>query len=164
MTKKLTTIALIGALYTALTFVSAPFSFGVIQLRLSEALCILPLFSPITVLGLTFGCLISNLIGFFTGLNPLGLIDAVVGTSATLLGAVFTLIIGRYVRKKALIYILAPLPTILFNALLVGGELYFIFKGSYLFHFFSVALGETIILYLLGSMLISILSKRNIFK
>ena len=164
MTKKLTTIALIGALYTALTFVSAPFSFGAIQLRLSEALCILPLFSPISVLGLTFGCLISNLIGFFTGFNPLGLIDALVGTSATLIGAVLTYLIGKFVRKKAFLYILAPLPPILANGFIVGAELYFLFKGSYLFHFFSVAIGEAIILYILGSMLISVLSKRNIFK
>ncbi len=164
MTKKITTIAIIGALYTALTFISAPFSFGVIQLRLSEALCILPLFSPITVFGLTFGCLISNLLGFVMGINPLGLIDAIVGTTATLLGAVFTYLIGKYIKKKALIYILAPLPTILFNGFLVGGELYFIFKGSYLLHFISVVSGEAIILYVLGSMLISVLSKRNIFK
>ena len=66
---KLTLTALIAALYTALCFTVPFLSFGPVQFRLSEALCVLPLFYPPAVGGLTLGCFVSNLVGFLTGLN-----------------------------------------------------------------------------------------------
>ena len=120
--KKLTRGAIIAALYTARTRIVAPLSFGPIQLRLSEALTVLPAVCPPSIVGLTLGCLISNVLGFVLGANPLGLVDAVVGTAATFLAAVVTAYIGKRCRGKAL-YILAPLPPVIFNALFVGMEL-----------------------------------------
>ena len=83
---------LIAALYVVLTLVSAVFglSSGVIQLRLSEALCVLPFFMPEAVPGLFIGCLLANLI---TGCLPF---DILFGSIATLLGAVGARLLGRY--------------------------------------------------------------------
>lgn len=164
MVKKLMKISLIGALYTALTFISAPFSFGMIQFRLSEILCLLPLFSPISVLGVTFGCFASNLIGFFIGINPTGILDALIGTFATFSAGVLTYLIGKLFASKKIRIALAPLPPVLLNGLLIGAELTFIFKGSFIINALSVAIGETVICYGLGMVLISILIKNDFYK
>ena len=127
--KKLTLGAIIAALYTALTLIVAPLSFGPIQLRLSEALTVLPAICPIATAGLTLGCLISNVLGFALGANPLGLVDAAVGTAATFLAAVSTAYIGKRCKGKAL-YLLAPLPPVIFNAVFVGLELCVLVLGD----------------------------------
>ena len=88
-------IALIGALYTVLTLVVAPISFSTVQFRISEALTLLPLFSPVGIWGVAFGCFFSNLLGFLLGMNPIGLIDALVGTTATLLAGLIAHWIGK---------------------------------------------------------------------
>ena len=127
--KKLTFGAIIAALYTALTLVVAPLSFGPIQLRISEALTVLPAICPPATVGLTLGCCISNILGFVLGANPLGLIDALVGTAATFLAAITTAYIGKRFKGKAL-YALAPLPPVIFNAVFVGLELCFLVIGD----------------------------------
>ena len=101
----------IAALYAALALVSTAMGlgFGTVQLRLSEALCVLPILFPEAVPGLAVGCLVTNL------LSPYGAADLIFGTLATLLAAVLT----RRIRKRAL----APLPTILCNAVIVGALL-----------------------------------------
>lgn len=164
MTRKLLKIAIIGALYTTLTFISAPLSFGIIQFRISEALCLLPLFVPNSVWGITFGCFASNLIGFFIGFNPTGLIDALVGTLATFLAGVLTYLIGKMFKKKIFYFLLAPLPPVILNAVFVGAELTFVFKGSFIANALSVAIGEAVVCYILGSMVIVALSKNNTYK
>ena len=76
--------AVTAALYTALTLIAAPISFGNIQFRISEALCILPYFFPQAIPGLFIGCIFSNLFG------GMGIFDIVFGSLATLLAAIFT--------------------------------------------------------------------------
>ena len=76
--------ALIAAVYVVLTLVFAPFSYGEIQVRISEALTILPFFTPAAIPGLFVGCILANLLG---GAIPL---DIAFGSIATLIGAVFT--------------------------------------------------------------------------
>ena len=73
--------AVIAAIYTVLTLVFAPISFGPVQFRIAEALCILPFFTPAAVPGVFIGCLLSNLL---CGAAPL---DIVFGSLATLIGA-----------------------------------------------------------------------------
>ena len=87
----ITLAAIIAALYVVLTLVSAAFglSSGVIQVRISESLCILAFFTPAAIPGMTIGCLVSNLV---TGANVL---DVVFGTLATLLG-----VYGGYLLRK----------------------------------------------------------------
>lgn len=87
--KKLTTrdlafCGVIAALYAVITLAIAPFAYGPIQFRISEALCVLPFFVPVTSLGLFVGCLVANLFSTVTTL------DTVIGSAATLLGCLWT--------------------------------------------------------------------------
>lgn len=178
-THKMVQIALIGALYTALTLAVAPISFGAIQFRISEALTLLPLFSPMGIWGVTFGCLFSNLLGFLLGTNPIGLIDAFAGTSATLLAALITHWIGRRsfsgldeAKGRCVKALLAPLPVILLNGLIVGLELTLVFGGEpgqsfgwlYAFNGGSVAFGEAVVCYTLGMALCGVLYRNDLYK
>ena len=81
--------AMIAAIYVVVTLVFAPFSYGEVQVRLSEALTILPVFTPAAIPGLFIGCLISNILG--------GCIipDIIFGSLATLLGAIFTYMLRK---------------------------------------------------------------------
>ncbi len=98
---------MIAAVYVVLTYVFAPFSFGEIQVRVAEALTILPLFTPAAVPGLFIGCLTGNILG--GAILP----DIIFGSTATLLGALFTY---QLFRDRPL---LAPLPPIIANTLIV---------------------------------------------
>lgn len=169
-TNKLVQIAVIGALYTVLTFLSGQLAFGTVQFRLSEVLTLLPLFSPVSIWGLVFGCFFSNVIGFMTGINPIGLIDALVGTGATLLAALVTYAIGRLPdSKRVLKYIFAPLPPVIFNGIIVGLELTFVFSGEFIWEAFwanllSVAIGEAVVCYLLGLIMVGVLYRNDFYK
>ena len=103
----MTQAAMIAAVYVALTYVFAPISFGEIQVRIAEALTILPVFTPAAIPGLFIGCLIGNTIG--GALLP----DIIFGSLATLIGAFFT----WKLRNTKPIY--APIPPIVSNALIV---------------------------------------------
>jgi len=100
--------AVIAALYVILTFLANMLGLasGVIQIRLSEMLCLLPIFLPAAIPGVTIGCFLANLL---TGAVPL---DLIFGTIATFLGA-----LGTYALRKH--RILATLPPILSNALII---------------------------------------------
>ncbi|MBR6790634.1 MAG: QueT transporter family protein [Oscillospiraceae bacterium] len=176
-THRMVQTALIGALYTALTLAMAPFSFGTVQFRISEALVLLPLFSPAGIWGVTFGCFFSNILGFLLGTNPLGIVDAFVGTTATLIGAVLTRLIGRWFsgeekRSRIIGMLLAPVPPVIMNALLVGMELAVVFGGKpgesfgaiFVFQAASVALGEVIVLYTFGMLLCGVLRRNDLYK
>lgn len=98
--------AVIAAIYVVLTVVFAPFGFGEVQVRVSEALTILPYFTPAAVPGLFVGCLIGNTLG---GAIP---VDVLFGSLATLIAAV-----GTYLLRKH--RFLAPVPPIVANTLIV---------------------------------------------
>jgi len=108
--------AVIAGLYAALTYAAAMLNlaYGPVQFRFSEALTVLPAFTPAAIPGLTVGCLLANL-----G-SPLGVVDWVFGTAATLLAALGTAAVSR-IRWKGL-PLLAPLPPVIVNALVVGLE------------------------------------------
>ena len=155
-TRYMTRAAVIAALYVVLTWFSALFGLSgqnLIQVRLSEALCILPYFTPAAVPGLAIGCLISNLL---TGAHVL---DIVFGTLATLLGAIGTRLLKRW-------RFLAPLPPILANTIIVP----FVLRYAYLMVdvvmpilFFTVAAGEIISVGVLGTLLLLALQKRSTY-
>lgn len=163
----LTTAAVIAALYCALTFVIAPLEFGVFQFRISEVLTVLPLFSPAAIPGLAIGCALSNIIGAMVGINPIGLIDAIFGTSATLFAALCTYAIGKC-RLRWPKYLFAPLPPVLFNGLIIGFELAWVsvpmdgaFAAAFLSYAASVAVGELVVCYLLGILLMLVLYHKD---
>ena len=153
MNKKLITMsqaAMIAALYVVLTFVANTFGLasGVIQIRLSEALTILPYFTPAAIPGLTIGCLLSNCL---TGCAPL---DIVFGTVATLLGA-----LGSYALRKY--QWLTPIPPILANTIIVPWVLCFAYgaKDAVPYMMITVGIGEVISCYVLGMLLLLSLKK-----
>lgn len=152
----LTQAAMIAAIYVVLTYVFAPFSFGEIQIRISEALTILPLFTPAAVPGLFIGCLIGNILG--GAILP----DIVFGSAATLIGALITYSLRD---KKP---VLGPIPPIAANTVIVP----FILRFGYginlpiPFMMLTVAIGEVISCGILGMILYTSLSRyqRLIFK
>ena len=143
---------MIAALYVALTYVAMAFglSSGVIQFRISEALCILPIFMPEAVPGFAVGCFLANIL---TGCAPW---DVVFGTVATLIGAV-----GAYLIGKRLPAWVATLPTVLANAIIVPFVLLYVYEaeGTYLFFMATVGLGELVCATGLGTLLASALKK-----
>ena len=157
-TRKLTRGALVAALYVGLTYVSTIFglSSGAIQFRISEALCILPIFIPEAVAGLYIGCLLSNI---FTGCL---LWDVVFGSLATLIGA-----FGAYYLRKLpnKLSWMATLPTILANALIVPIVLITVYGStdSYPFILLTVTVGEIVCAGVGGTLLGYSLKKTNIF-
>ena len=148
--------AVIAAIYVVLTLLFAPFSYGEVQVRLSEALTILPVFTPAAVPGLFVGCLLSNILG--------GCIvpDIIFGSLATLTGAVFTYLLRNQSR------FLAPLPPILANALIVPFVLRFGYQVPLPIPFMmlTVGIGEVISCGVLGMILYAALHryKKLIFK
>lgn len=117
----LTVAGVIAGLYTALTVMLAPFSFGIVQCRVSEALTVLAAYHPAAVAGLTVGCALSNLMGLSMGANTAGALDILIGTFATGAAAWFSYRL-RGVRWGGL-PVLSTLPPVVFNALIIGTEL-----------------------------------------
>ncbi|MBE7031624.1 MAG: QueT transporter family protein [Ruminococcaceae bacterium] len=143
--------AAVAALYVVLTFVSAFFGLSsqAIQLRLSEALCVLPVFFPAAVPGLFVGCIIAN---FLTGSI---FIDVIFGSIATLIGAIGT----RLLRQHKLLCLTPP---ILSNTLIIPFVLAFAYKfeGSIFYFMLTVGLGELLSCGVLGYFLAAALKKR----
>lgn len=163
--KKLVIISMIAAVYTAISLALAPLSFGNIQIRIAEALVILPLIYFPSVYGVILGCYLTNLIGAIMGVNLLGFIDVFVGTMATAISAYLTYRF-RNVRIKN-IPILSLMMPVIFNGIVVGIELGIvlfpqnILLGS-LISGIEVAIGELIAV-ILGLFLTNGLSKTKIF-
>lgn len=146
----MTQAAMIAAIYVVLTiFISAfHLASGAIQIRISEALTILPAFTPAAIPGLFLGCLISNLI---TGAM---LPDIIFGSLATLLGALGTYFLRKY--KWAI-----PIPPILANVLIIPWILSYVygFPGSIPYFMLTVGVGEIISCGVLGMILYGTLAK-----
>lgn len=148
----LTQASLIAALYVLFTLLANLFGLAnqVIQVRFSEALTILPLFTPAAIPGLFVGCLLGNVL---TGAHVL---DILFGSLATLLGAFGT----YFLRKK---WFLAPIPPIVANTLIIPLILSFVyqFEGSIPFFMFTVGTGELISCGILGYLLYFSLRKHQ---
>lgn len=154
--------AVIAAVYVVLTYFISAFNLASspIQVRISEALCILPFFTPAAIPGLFLGCLLSNLL---TG----GIVwDVIFGSLATLLGALGTwLISGRPGLKSGSPSAgrrwAAPLPPILANTLIVPFVLYYAyhFPGSVPYFMLTVGAGEILSCGVLGSILLNVLNR-----
>ncbi len=140
--------AAIAALYTVLTMVFAPISFGPVQFRISEILCILPFFTPAAIPGLFIGCLLSN---FLCGAATL---DVIFGSLATLIGA-----IGSYKLRKN--QWLVCVPPILTNTIIIPWVLRFAYGSQDLIWYamITVGIGEILAIGVLGNLLLGILNR-----
>ncbi len=164
--KTFTKVAMIAAVYTVISLVLAPFSFGNIQVRIAEALTLLPLIYAPSIWGVTLGCFLTNLIGVLMGVNPTGVLDTVIGTSATLLAALCTYKLKDVKFRDIPVWsILMP---VLFNMVFVGIELGFILfpesivTGSIICGL-EVAVGELISV-VIGWYIIKLLDRTGIFR
>ena len=142
--------AVIAALYVVLTYVFSAFASGVIQVRVSEALTILPAFTPAAIPGLVIGCLLSNT------LTGCVLLDIIFGSVATLIGA-----LGSYALRRHTW--LVPIPPIVSNMIIVPFVLRYAYGATDAFPFMiaTVGAGEIISCYLLGMLLYGVLKKMN---
>ena len=151
--------ALLAALYTALTYLQnflIPGSASwAIQFRASEAMCVLALFTPAAIPGLSIGCLLFNL--SFSGALPL---DPVVGTAATVL-ATSGMYLTRNTTVKGYPLLAMTLPAAA-NGLLVGWELAIYIGGGFWLNALYVAIGELAVLLSLGTLLYYTIRKRNL--
>jgi uncharacterized membrane protein len=154
-TQYLTHAAAIAAIYTVLTVIAAGFGLanGAVQVRFSEALTVLPFFTPAAVPGLAVGCLISNIV---TGC---ALPDIIFGTLATILGA-----LGSHALRRN--RFLVSLPPILANTIIIPFVLSYAYHipGGIPYFMLTVGAGEVISCLLFGQILLTALSPiRNIF-
>ena len=156
--RRTTRAAVIGALYVILTMVSHIFGldsgmlpFG-IQCRISEVLCLLPLFCPEAVAGLTVGCLVSNLL--VGGLWQ----DVVFGTLATLLGALGAL---AFTRARGRMRLLATLPTVLANGIIIPFVLKFAYglEDAWWIFVISVTAGELLSATVIGALFLPVFDR-----
>ena len=147
-TRRLARGAVIAALYTALTLLLAPISYGQFQVRLSEAMTLLPILLPEAVPALAVGCLLSNILGGCT------IFDIVFGTLATLLAALCT----RRLRGK--LWLAAAMPVV-FNGVIVGAVVHYCYSPAFplLLCMLTVAIGEAIACMIVGPLLIGALRR-----
>ena len=158
-TRTLTRGALIASLYVGLTYISTIFglSSGAIQFRLSEMLCILPIFMPEAIPGLLIGCIVSNIV------SGCVIWDIVFGSLATLIGAV-----GAYLLRGVPLKFkwVATLPNLLSNMVIVPFVLTYAYgvEGGFFLLSLSVGLGEFVCGVLGGTMLYYSVKDLKIFK
>ena len=161
--RRLTFAALIAAVYAVLTMVLGFISYGPIQFRIAEALCILPFFLPFTTWGLFVGCILANL------MSPVGVFDVIFGSLATLGCCLCAAAIGRDGKRWGQC-ILACLMPVVWNAVIVGALLALTAgeeEGAKLALFFlygaEVGLGELVVMFVLGLPLMRWLPKTKFF-
>ena len=135
--------AIIAALYTVLTLLLAPLSYGEVQIRFSEAMTLLPILMPEAVPALAIGCLLSNILGGCT------IFDIVFGTLATLLAALCT----RRLRER---FWLAAIMPVLFNGVIVGAVIHYCYAPVLALPLcmLFVATGEAVACLIVGPLLI----------
>lgn len=155
--------AMIAAVYAAATYLSAVLgiAYGPLQFRLSEALTVLPVFTPAAIPGLAIGCLLGNIS------SPYGIWDVILGTAATLLAAIFTRSL-RSVRIKGL-PLLSLLMPVIFNGLIIGGEITFFLSDAatitgFLLSAGEVALGEAAVCIVGGAAVFYAVRRAGIFE
>ena len=153
--------AVFAALYVTLCLALAPFSYGAVQVRVAEALCLLPIFGREYITAITLGCFLANLLGSST-------IDVIFGTLATFLACIGTYQL-RHVRIKGLA-IPASLPPVLCNAVIVGLEISFFFMDTpatlpaVLMNMLTVGIGEVISCTVLGVAMVKLIEANPALK
>lgn len=145
--KKIVTIALVAALYTLFTYLSAAMglAYGAVQFRISEALMVLALFSPEAVVGLTIGCVLGNIA------SPIGIVDIIFGALATLLAALCIRFFASKLENDLAKCVVVAAFTALFNAVVIGAEIVLIIieekatMSLFLLNAMQIAIGELVV-------------------
>ncbi len=138
---------MIGAIYVILTIIFAPISYGPVQVRIAEALVVLPFIEPSAIIGLFVGCILANIYG------GLGMVDIIGGSFCTLIAA--------YLTSKVKNPKLAPLPPVIINAFGVSIYLHLLFDLPYWITVLYIGIGEVVACYILGYPLLILLIKNK---
>lgn len=155
---------LIAALYVVLGLAFMPISFGVYQLRVAEALTVLPFLTRAAIPGLFVGCLLANLFG------GMGWQDIIFGSLLTLIAAILTRLVRRFsdklmeaktVASDTVGVVLAPLPPVVVNAFGVSIYLAPILGMDYWFSVQMIGVGQLVACYALGLPLLKLMQKRG---
>lgn len=148
----------VAALYVVLMLIFMPISLGVVQVRVAEALCVLPMLTPAAIPGLAVGCLISNLVGVTSAAVAAEAVvfDVIFGSLTTLIAAV----LSYAMRRNKWV---ATAPPVVLNALIIGAILTWAYKESmpYLFTVLYIAAGQAIACYGVGIPLYNALEKHK---
>lgn len=156
--KDLSIAGIIAAVYTVLCFAFQPISFGAYQIRIAEALTILPFLTTAAIPGLYIGCLLANILG------GMGWMDIVVGPFITLIAAFFTYWLSTIKNIKTTVLLaLAPLPPVILNAFGVSAYLAPIIGVGFWFCVQMIGIGQLAACYGIGLPLLLILRRRKVF-
>ncbi len=153
-TKDIAFAGIVGALYALLTLVLAPFSYGVYQIRIAEALTVLPYLNPFAAVGLFAGCLVANIFG------GNGMQDIIFGSLFTLLAGYLTYLTSK-IKSRPFSLALAPLPPVIINAFGVSIYLAEIVGMKYLYVVQMIGFGELVACYVLGLPLLIYLTRNR---
>ncbi|NSB16945.1 QueT transporter family protein [Clostridium beijerinckii] len=152
--KRLVKTAIIAALYAVITLVLAPISYGPIQFRVSEIMVLLAFFDPFYIVGLTLGCFIANILG------PNGLADIIFGTLATFISVYAVSITQRFVKNKKTSLIIASLLPTIFNGVIIGWMLNYIYQFPLVLSIGEVAIGEFVVVTIVGVPIVRLLQNK----
>ncbi len=152
---RIATIGVVAAIYVVVTIVGADLSYGPIQFRVAEALMLLCFFNKDYIFSLTIGCFIANIF------STVGLIDTVVGTSATLISAIMIYLFRK--EDNTVRLVICSLFPVIANGLLVGAELNLVLKLPFWLSVGEVAFGEFVCVTVLGVIVFRLLSKNKGF-
>ena len=147
--KTISRLAIVAAIYVVLTVSFQPISYGNIQFRISEVLVLLCFYRKDYGYGLIIGCLIANIF------SPFGIVDVVFGTLATTLA-----VIGIMFSKRLFIASLYP---VILNGLIIGAQLYFFAELPLIESMIFVAIGEFVVVSIVGVLLFKDLQKHQPF-
>lgn len=152
--KRIVFSALIAAIYAVLTSVLAPISYGPVQFRISEIMVLFAFIDPFYIVGLTLGCFIANLS------SPNGILDLCVGTLATFLSVSAISFTRKYLKDKMSSLIIASLWPTIINGLMIGYMLNYVANLPLFLTIGQVALGEFVVITLVGVPAFRILTKK----
>ena len=166
-TKQMANQAMIAAIYTVLSVCLSAISYGPFQIRISEAMTLLPVFGIHNIWGITIGCFMTNLIGFFSGANILGGLDMVFGTAATFAAALMSYTL-RNIRFKSM-PVLSAVPPVIVNAVVIGWELCVVVAGGFnpavfMAQALSVAVGQFFSCMVIGLLMVKIVENNKELK
>ncbi|AWK52323.1 QueT transporter family protein [Clostridium beijerinckii] len=142
--KRLVRTAIIAALYAAITLALAPISYGSVQFRVSEIMVLLAFFDPFYIGGLTIGCFIANILG------PNGVADIMFGTLATFISVYAISLTGKFVKNNKASIIIASLWPTIFNGIIVGWMLNYLYQLPLILSISEVAIGEFVVVTIVG--------------
>lgn len=159
-TQKITKMAIVTALYVALTYVFFFMSYGGIQFRIAEILVLLVFYRKDYAIPLILGCAIAN------AFSTLGLIDVLFGTVGTVFAVLGIMLVShfkKWFKREWIALLAASLFPVIANALLVGWEINIVYGDPFWFTAFTVAVGEVTVVSLLGVLSFSLLQKNKTF-